>query len=119
MTGSLEAQQSTDNALEDIHEPDEREGASIPLSDINYLCIPLLSGIVGYMQNKYLPTGDMSGCDLRLEITLANVFDGVVTTGWTSTGFLWTMDNVELMFEYVELDSEISKIISTQNVGAT
>ena len=65
------------------------------------------------MHNKYLPTGDMSGSDLRLEITLANVSDGVVTTGRTSTGiFGWTIDNVELMLEYVELNSEASKMFS-------
>ena len=92
MTGSLEAQQSTGNVLEGIHATDERDGVSIPLGGSKYFCIPLLSVIVGCMQNKYIPTGDMSGGDLRLEITLANVFDGVVATERTSTRIFW-MDN--------------------------
>jgi hypothetical protein len=118
MTGSSEAQKSTGNVLEGIHATDQRVGAAIPRGGSKYYCIPLLSGIVGCMQNKYLPTGDMSGGDLRLEITLANVSDGVVTTGRTSTGiFGWTVDNVELMLEYVELNSEASKMISAQNSG--
>jgi len=72
------------------------------------------------MQNKYLPTGDMSGDDLRLEITLANVSDGDVTTGRASSGiFGWMIDNVELMLEYVELNSKASKMISAQNAGVT
>ena len=118
MTGSAEAQKSTGNVLEGIHATSDRVGAEVPLNGSKYFCIPLLSGIVGCMQNKYLPTGDMSGGDLRLEITLANVSDGVVTTGRTSTGiFGWTIDSCELMLEYVELNSEASRMISSQNAG--
>jgi len=69
-----------------IHESDDRDGVSIPLGGSKYCCIHLLSDLVGCMQNKYLPTGDMPGGDLRLEITLANVFDGVVATERTSNG---------------------------------
>ncbi len=34
-------------------------------------CVPLLSGIVGVLQSKYLPTGDTIAGYLRLELTLA------------------------------------------------
>jgi hypothetical protein len=65
------------------------------------------------MQNKYLPTVDMLGGNLRLEITLGNVFDGVVATGRNSNGiFVWIAESVELMLEYAELNSEASKMIS-------
>jgi hypothetical protein len=58
----------------------------------------------------------MSGIDLRLEITLANVGDGVHTTGRSSTRiFGWTVGSVELMLEYVELNSEAYGMISSQN----
>ncbi len=118
MTGSAEAQKSTGNILEGMDETNPRTGDAAPLGASKYFCIPLLSDIVGCMQNKYLPTGDMSGGDLRLEITLANVSDGVVTTGRTSTGmFGWAVDSVELMLEYVELNSEASRMISAQNAG--
>ena len=41
----------------------------------------MLSGIVGVLQKKYLPTGDMTAGDLRLELTLANATDGVASVG--------------------------------------
>ena len=66
MAGSAEAHKSTCNILEGIHATSDRNGASIPLNGSKYVCIPLLSGVVGCMQNKYLPIGDMSGGDLRL-----------------------------------------------------
>ena len=43
-----------------------RTGASIAVGASQMDCIPLLSGIVGVLQNKYLPTGDMTAGDLRL-----------------------------------------------------
>ena len=66
MTGSAEAQKSTGNVLEGIHSANDRTGASIPLNGTKYFCIPLLSGIVGCMQDKYISTRDISGDDLRL-----------------------------------------------------
>jgi hypothetical protein len=71
------------------------------------------------MQSKYLPTGDMSGGDLRVEITLANNNDGVTTSLTDTTGGAktWTVSDVELMLEYVELNSEAARMISAQNAG--
>ncbi len=57
-----------------------RIGEGLIVGDSMYYVIPLLSGIVGCMQSKYLPTGDMSAGDLRVEITLANNADGVATS---------------------------------------
>ena len=64
----------------------------------------------GACRTKYLPTGDISGGDLRLEITLANVSDGVVTTGRTSTGiFGCTIDKSSLktLFSIFRLQANI------------
>ncbi len=72
MTGSAEAQKSTGNILEGMDETNPRTDDAAALGDSKFYCIPLLSGIGGCMQNKYVPPGDMSGGDLRLEITLAN-----------------------------------------------
>jgi len=117
MTGGSDSQMSTGTVLEGIHESTQRTGASIDRTASRIFCIPLLSGIIGAMQNKYLPTGDMSGGDLRLEITLANMADGVITGG-TSTGVRrWEVKDVELMLEYVELNSEAARMISQQNAA--
>jgi hypothetical protein len=81
--------------------------------------IPLLYGIIGCMQSKYLPTGDMSAGDLRVEITLANTNDGVTTslTDTTTRAKTWIVEDVKLMLEYVELNSEAARMISAQNAG--
>jgi hypothetical protein len=55
-----------------------RTGASIAAGANHVYCIPLLSGIVSVLQSKYLPTGDMTAGNLRLELTLANAADGIV-----------------------------------------
>ena len=55
-----------------------------------------------------MPTGDMSAGDLRVEITLANNNDGFTTslTNTTTGANTWIVEDVELMLEYVELNSE-------------
>jgi hypothetical protein len=59
------------------------------------------------MQRKYLPTGNMSAGDLRVEITLANNNDGIMTSLENPTvgANTWTVSDVELMMEYVGLNS--------------
>lgn len=117
MTGGADAQQTTGTILEGTHASSYRTGATIDRTASRYFCVPLLSGIVGAMQNKYLPTGDMSGGDLRLEITLANMADGVITGGTSAGVRSWIVKDVELMLEYVELNSEAARMISQQNAG--
>ena len=51
-----------------------RTGMSLAAGASQVFCIPLLSGIVGVLHNKFLPTGDMSAGDLWL----ANAADGIV-----------------------------------------
>ena len=46
--------------------------------------------------SKYLPTGEMTAGDLRLELTLANTTDGVVGVGAVPNH---TVEDVEMMLE--------------------
>jgi hypothetical protein len=66
------------------------------------------------MQFKYLPTGDISAGDIRVEFTLAANNDGVtIPTAWQTGGAkTWEVSDVELMLEYVELSSEAARMIS-------
>ena len=92
-----------------------RVGADIDGQVSRVFCVPILSGLVGVLQSKFLPTGDMVGGDLRLELTLANAADAVTST--VATASKWTVSDVELMLEYVELNSEAARMISAQNSG--
>jgi hypothetical protein len=96
-----------------------RTGEELTVGASRYYAIPILSGIIGCMQSKYLPTGDRSAGDLRVEITLANNNDGVTipSTGQTAGAKTWQVSDVELMLEYVELNSEVARMISSQNAG--
>jgi hypothetical protein len=118
ITGCSDAHLSTGNVLEGMGTT-VRTGEGIAVGDSRVYAIPLLSGIIGCMQSKYLPTGDMSAGDLRVEITLANNNDGVTTnlTNTTAGTKTWTVSDVELMLEYVELNSEAARMISAQNSG--
>jgi hypothetical protein len=61
----------------------------------------------------------MSAGDLRVEITLANNNSGVVVSQEASTAGTksWKVTEVELMLEYVELNSSSAQMISAQNAG--
>jgi hypothetical protein len=68
----------------------------------------LLFGFVGVLQNKYLPTTDITAGDLRLELTLANAADAIVGDAART----WTVDNVELMLEYTNMASDAARMVS-------
>jgi hypothetical protein len=57
----------------------------------------LLSGIVGVLQSKYLPTGDMTAGDLRLELKLAPSAYGVV--GVISAASNYMVSEVKIMLD--------------------
>ena len=92
MTGSTASFITNGNLLEG-QSTTARLGASLAAGANQVYCIPLLSGIVGVLQNKYLPTGDMTAGDLRLELTLANAADGIVADAART----WTVENVQMM----------------------
>ena len=84
------------------------EGAS------RIFCISLLSGIVGVLQSKYLPTGDMTAGDLRLKLMLANAADGVVGVGVAPK---YTVSYVEVMLAVTYLAFDASRMVSQSNSG--
>jgi len=112
MTGCNDAHASTGSVIEGIG--GLRKGDDLTVGSSKVYAIPILFGIIGCMQSKYLPTGDMSAGDLRVEITLANNNDGITisTTDTTAGAKTWTVSDVELMLEYVELNSEAARMIS-------
>jgi hypothetical protein len=82
-------------------------------SSYSYFCIPILSGIIGPLQSKYIPTGVMTGGDLRLELTLAATPTGGVAA---SAGTLdWSVQDVELELEYVEVAPDVDRMIQQAN----
>jgi len=110
MTGCTDAHTTTGNVIEGMSTT-VREGEGLTVGSSKYYAIPLLSGIIGCMQSKYLPTGAMFAGDLRVEITLANNNDRVTTSTTNSIAGAktWTVSDVELMMEYVELNSEAAR----------
>ena len=77
ITGCNGAHGSTGNVMEGIG--GLRKGEDLIVGESRVYAIPLLSGILGCMQSKYLPTGDMSAGNLRVEITLASNNYGFTT----------------------------------------
>lgn len=76
--------------------------------------IQLLSGLIGGLQEKYLPVGELVG-DLRLELTLAPAGEAVITAAGIAPG--WSVDQMELMLEYVELSDTATAMVNQQNAG--
>jgi hypothetical protein len=116
MTGSTAAHGTTSNLLEGQNVASSlRTGEAIAGANASRVfCIPLLSGIVGVLQSKYIPTGDMIAGDLRLELTLAEAKTGVVAAGAVPK---YTVSEVELMLEYTDLASDAARMVSQSNSG--
>ena len=68
--------------------------------------LPLLSGVLGTLNDKMLPIGMMN--DLRLEITLETAANAVIsaTTSGTSAS-IWQLINVELAITVITLDNDV------------
>ena len=99
-------------ALEGINSTGSRVGETINSGANRVFSIQLLSGIVGGLQEKYVPVGELAG-DLRLELTLAGPNDPFVSpSGQTPS---WTVDEMELLLEYVELSDTATAMIAQQN----
>jgi hypothetical protein len=122
MTGNVASHATTSNLLEGQNVGSSlRTGEAIPGGAVaadnipsRVFCIPLLSGIVGVLQSKYLPTGDMTAGDLRLELTLAEAVTAVVGAGAVPK---YTVSEVELMLEYTDLASDAARMVSQSNAG--
>ena len=78
--------------------------------------LPLMSGVVGVLLNKYLPLDMIS--DLRVEITWANNANAVISPTTTSTSVnYWRVNQVELICQLIVLDSEVSNMINSAGRG--
>eukprot|EP00873_Tetraselmis_striata_P035333 jgi/Tetstr1/455597/TSEL_042409.t1 len=110
LQGSFEELIGAGNILYGTSGTTKREGATLAAASTTYFCIPLMSGIIGGLQSKYLPTGAMTGGDLRLELTLAATNAAVVGTAPD-----WEIGNVELQLEFVEVTSEVDRMIQQAN----
>ena len=115
LCGSLASFVTTGNLLEGQGtDATPREGEAIPgAKDNRICCIPFLSGIVGVLQSKYLPTGDMTAGDLRLELTLANAADGV----FAAADRTYEIKVVDMMLDYTDLASDAARMVSQSNSG--
>ena len=112
LQGSTETVTRAGSILLGTHATNLRTGVTVAANNGEaYVCIPIMSGIVGPLQSKYLPTGVMTGGDLRLELTLASTEMGVVA----SAGSTWEVRDVEVELEYVEVSSEVDRMIQASN----
>jgi hypothetical protein len=74
-------------------------------------CIPLMSAVVGSMQQKYLPVGSMNRTHLTLELTLGDA-DKV-----QEKNFPWVIRNVEYVAEMIHLAPDVDRAIFEANAG--
>ena len=105
---------STCNILMGSSATVNREGLAVAAASSAYVCLPLISGVVGTLADKYLPLGEMSGGDLRLEITLASDDVGLVNA---VDGVVMTVSEVEFVCQIVELSDDAGRQIRQMNGG--
>ena len=75
-------------------------------------CIPLISGVIGTLAEKMLPTGAMTRDSLRVSLTLANVAD-IQETATASMD--WELQDVQLISEYVHINETVARTIESMN----
>ena len=90
-----------------------RVGEDIAGGTTRTFCIPLVSGVLGTLQGKYLPIGDMVRNHLKLQLTLANQNDAYVNAAART----WSIEDVEFVMEVVQLNVEAANAISSMNSG--
>eukprot|EP00873_Tetraselmis_striata_P029840 jgi/Tetstr1/450104/TSEL_037149.t1 len=90
-----------------------RTGATINGWDSVTVCVPLISGVLGSMQHKYIPIGDMVRNHLRLNLTLASKEDPQVSAAARD----WQVNDIELCCEIVKLDGSVANAISQANAS--
>ena len=97
----------------------KRTGVTVVGQTSQVFCIPLLSGVVGHLMEKYLPTGALTGGDLRLELTLESANTSVIFATGTNAALVprWTMSEMTMELEYTELNSEAARMLEQQNSG--
>jgi hypothetical protein len=92
-----------------------RSGVTIQPNTSRIFTLPLISGILGAQgSTKYLPVGAISS-DLRLELVLHSLQNAVINADDTPGG--WTISDMVLMLSYIELDSEVQRMIDASTGG--
>lgn len=76
-------------------------------------CLPIISGFIGMMADKYVPLGEMSG-DIRLEYILENVTKAVVAANAVTS---YTLSVCELDLCFIEITPEASNQVRELNGG--
>ena len=89
-----------------------RDGLSIDASKKLTFCIPLLSGVVGMLLDKYLPVGQLAD-DIRCEFVLESNNAAVVYAATNATKTPWSIVGVELELNYIELSDESQSIVNS------
>ena len=84
---------------------DVRAGVSIAGNGSITVCIPLVSGIIGSLAEKYLPVGMMTRDNLRLSLTLPQKND----LQHSAASVDWTISDMKLQCEYVMINSEVAR----------
>lgn len=105
---------STCNVMMGSSSATNRQGLAVAAAASATVCLPLISGVVGTLADKYLPLGEMSGGDLRLEITLASDDVGLVNA---VDGTVMTVSEVEFVCQIVELSDDAGRQIRQMNGG--
>ena len=81
-----------------------RNGAQIAAKGLLTTCMPILSGLVGCLAEKYLPLSLAD--DIRLEFTLEQNNLAVVYASGVTLGSTWSIINMELELCIIEMSSE-------------
>lgn len=108
MTGENDVMRTSSNVMEGGD--NNRAGLPVAGNSSRVYCVPLLSGIVGTLQSKYLPVGALIG-DMRLELVLEDQVPAVVGDS------TWSVTGVELMLETTELATDAAMMIEQANPG--
>ena len=91
----LDHQISVGSALEGLNTIGLRASGTFLATGECVFVVHLLSGLIGGLQDKYLPVGAMVS-DLKLELALAGMNEPFTTAVPN-----WTIDQAEVMLEYV------------------
>lgn len=98
------------NVLEGSSATTVRTGDSISGGETRTFAVPLVSGILGVLLDKYLPLGMMNN-SLLLELTLADSADPQAN----ATAATWTVSDVEFIAEVVQVSQPVDAAIRQLN----
>lgn len=78
--------------------------------------IPIVSGVIGQLADKYIPIGEMSA-DLRLEIYLYDANIAGALLGGSSTACAWEASDFTYEAQIVEVDGSVQQEIDQSTLG--